>query len=524
MRTVRVRVVGNDGAESPWSEPLTVEAGLLDADDWQATFVGPAWDEDLESPQPAPYLRRAFALPSPATRARLYVTALGVYEIELNGRRIGDHVLAPGWTSYHHQLRYDTFDVTDAVQQGDNVIGAMLGDGWYRGALVENLQRNRYGNRLGLLCRLEITHADGSITVVTSDEEWRSVDRADPRDRAVRGRDLRRARGAHRLVERRLRRLDVECRSRPSNTTSHTLTAPSTAPIRVTERIAPVAILTSPSGRTIVDFGQNLVGVIELTVDGPAGTELTLRHAEVLQDGELCTEPLRKAIATDRYTLRGGGPETWRPRFTFHGFRFAEITGWPGELHADDLTALVIHTDMTRTGWFECSDPRVNQLHENVVWGMRGNFVGIPTDCPQRDERLGWTGDIAVFAPTATYLYDCAGLLESWLRDLAAEQRDDGTVPWVIPDSLEWLLPAAVWGDAAVTVPATFYERFGDVARARARSTTACGSGWTSSSSSPATTACGPAASSSPTGSTPPVPTATRSTSAPTRICSRPRP
>ena len=232
----------------------------------------------------------------------------------------------------------------------------------------------------------------------------------------------------------------------------------------MTERITPVAILTSPSGRTIVDFGQNLVGVIELTVDGPSGTELTLRHAEVLQDGELCTEPLRKAIATDRYTLRGGGPETWRPKFTFHGFRYAEITGWPGEVHADDLTALVIHTDMTRTGWFECSDPRVNQLHQNVVWGMRGNFVGIPTDCPQRDERLGWTGDIGVFAPTATYLYDCAGLLESWLRDLAAEQRDDGTVPWVIPDSLEWLLPAAVWGDAAATVPATFYERFGDVA------------------------------------------------------------
>ena len=253
----------------------------------------------------------------------------------------------------------------------------------------------------------------------------------------------------------------------PVTTVEHeleSLTAPSAPPIRVTERIAPVEIRTSPSGATIIDFGQNLVGVIELTVDGPAGTEITIRHAEVLQDGELCTEPLRKAIATDRYTLRGDGPETWRPRFTFHGFRYAEITGWPGAVTADALTALVIHTDMKRTGWFECSDPRINQLHANVVWGMRGNFVGIPTDCPQRDERLGWTGDIAVFAPTATFLYDCAGLLESWLRDLAAEQRDDGTVPWVIPDSLDWLLPAAVWGDAAVTVPATFYERFGDVA------------------------------------------------------------
>ena len=233
--------------------------------------------------------------------------------------------------------------------------------------------------------------------------------------------------------------------------------------MRVTERVTPTGVMTSPRGRTIVDFGQNLVGIVELAVTGPAGTEITIRHAEVLQDGELCTEPLRKAEATDRYTLRGDGPETWHPRFTFHGFRFAEITGWPGELTTDDVTALVVHSDMTRTGWFECSDERINQLHDNVVWGMRGNFLGVPTDCPQRDERLGWTGDIGVFAPTATFLYDCAGLLESWLRDLAADQRDDGTVPWVIPDALDWLFPAAVWGDAAVTVPATLHERFGDV-------------------------------------------------------------
>ncbi|HLM17997.1 MAG TPA: family 78 glycoside hydrolase catalytic domain, partial [Acidimicrobiia bacterium] len=386
---------------------------------------------------------------------------LGVYEIELNGQRIGDHVLAPGWTSYHHQLRYDTFDVTDAIQAGENVIGAVLGDGWYRGALVDNLRRNRYGDRLAVLCQLEITHADGTVTVVVSDHGWRAATgplmssglyegetydaRAELTGWSTTGFD--------------------DSTWKPVTTVAHdltTVTAPSGPPIRVTERITPVEIVTSPSGRTLVDFGQNLVGVIELTVDGPTGTEITLRHAEVLQDGELCVEPLRNALATDRYTLRGGGPETWRPRFTFHGFRFAEVTGWPGDLAAEDLRAVVVHTDLRRTGTFECSDADVSRLHENVVWGMRGNFVGLPTDCPQRDERLGWTGDIAVFAPTATFLYDCAGLLESWLRDLAAEQHDDGTVPWVIPDSLDWLLPAAVWGDAAVTVPTTFYERFGD--------------------------------------------------------------
>ena len=212
--------------------------------------------------------------------------------------------------------------------------------------------------------------------------------------------------------------------------------------MRVTERVAPSEILVSPSGRTIVDFGQNLVGVVELD-GGRTGRD---RDHHPPRRGPPGRRALHRAAprtrdAIDHYTLRGDGPETWHPRFTFHGFRYAEITGWPGELTTDDVTALVVHTDMTRTGWFECSDERINQLHQNVVWGMRGNFVGIPTDCPQRDERLGWTGDIGVFAPTATFLYDCAGLLESWLRDLAAEQRDDGTVPWVIPDALDWLLP-----------------------------------------------------------------------------------
>ena len=199
------------------------------------------------------------------------------------------------------------------------------------------------------------------------------------------------------------------------------------------------------------------------------GTEITIRHAEVLQDGELCTEPLRAAEATDRYTLRGDGTEIWRPGSPSTASATPRSPG--GQAISIPTTSLRSSCTPTcaRTGWFECSDERVNRLHENVVWGMRGNFVGIPTDCPQRDERLGWTGDIGVFAPTATFLYDCAGVLESWLRDLAAEQRDDGTVPWVIPDSLDWLLPAAVWGDAAVTVPSTVYERFGDVDILRAQ-------------------------------------------------------
>ena len=202
-----------------------------------------------------------------------------------------------------------------------------------------------------------------------------------------------------------------------------TLEAPLGPPVRRIEKIAPVSITRSPSGKTIVDFGQNLVGWLSIKVKGTAGHTVTLRHAEVLEHGELGTRPLRFAEATDRYTLRGGETETWEPRFTFHGFRYVEVNDWPGDLNPQDLSAVVLHSDLERTGWFECSDKLLNQLHENVVWGMRGNFLDVPTDCPQRDERLGWTGDLQVFSPTASFLYDVSGFLQSWLKDLAVEQR-----------------------------------------------------------------------------------------------------
>ncbi len=458
---VQVRVTGADGSTSEWSEPSAVEIGLLHDSDWSAQFVGPDWDEDTSCPQPCPYLRREFAVDGAIASARLYATALGVYELELNGRRVGDHVFAPGWSAYQRRLRYETFDVTVLLREGTNTIGAVLGDGWYRGSLVDSRRRNRYGDRLAVLCQLEVTMGDGSVMVVGSDDTWRAATGPILSTGFYEGEtyDARRALDGWsepgfddgewspvRVVE--YPHANLVAREGP--------------PVRATERIAPIAMSTSPSGRRIVDFGQNLVGRVELTVEGPAGTTVTLRHAEVLQDGELCTEPLRSAEATDRYTLRGDGVEVWQPRFTFHGFRYVEVDGWPGALGDDALVAVVVHSDMERTGWFECSDDRVNRLHQNVVWGMRGNFVDLPTDCPQRDERLGWTGDINVFAPTAAYLYDCAGFLTSWLRELAADQTDDGVVPMVVPHVLEWLAPTAVWGDAAVVVPSVIHERYRD--------------------------------------------------------------
>ncbi|GHO46755.1 glycoside hydrolase family 78 protein [Ktedonospora formicarum] len=462
--SVRLRIHESNGQHSDWSALYSVEAGLLSPDDWSARFVTPDWEEDTSQPGAHPLLRHEFDVQPGLKQARLYVTALGLYESHLNGTVIGDHTLAPGWTSYTHRLRYQTFDVTSHLHEGRNAIGAMLGDGWYRGRLGFNGgQRNHYGDQLALLAQLELTYEDGTTERVVTDPSWHAA-RGPILASGIYDGETYDARQDHpgwstpghddhdwfpvRSVERDL----------------NTLVAPTGPAVRRVELVTPLSITTSPSGRTIIDFGQNLVGRLRLTVRGEAGQTITLRHAEVLEDGELCTRLLRHAQATDHYTLRGGDTETWEPRFTFHGFRYAEVEGWPGELQLDNLRAVVCHSDMERIGWFECSNSLLNQLHSNVIWSMRGNFVDIPTDCPQRDERMGWTGDIQVFSPTASFLYNTAGFLTSWLADVAFDQADaGGVVPFVVPNLLDKdVPPAAAWGDAGVVVPWVLYQRSGD--------------------------------------------------------------
>lgn len=467
--TVRVRVWSAGAAEpSAWSEPSVVEAGLLEAAHWQAVPVGADWDEDPQAERRPARVRKDFRLDRPVAGARLYVSAHGLYEVEINGRRVGDEALAPGWTVYPHRLRYRTHDVTGHLAQGANTIGAWLGDGWYRGVYgFDGGTRNIYGTDQSFIAQLEVVYDDGTTLVLATDGTWT----AGP------GPILTSGLYAGETYDARLHDPDW---STPSHADSAdwtpvrthtrdpaTLVAPSSPPVRCTEEVPPAAVTRLDDGRHLLDFGQNLVGRLRITVDGPEGAKITIRHAEVLQGGELATRPLREASATDTLILSGQGPLTWEPRFTLHGFRYAEITGWPGEMTPDSVTARVYHTDMRRTGWFECSDPLISRLHENVVWSMRGNFVDIPTDCPQRDERLGWTGDLQVFAPTASYLYDCVGMLDSWLTDVALEQLPDGTIPWyvpVIPGEPMWtpIQPGAAWGDVATLTPWTLYQRFGD--------------------------------------------------------------
>jgi alpha-L-rhamnosidase len=466
-RVVRVRVWGDGAAEpSAWSEDVAVEAGLLQASDWVAELVEPLLPDPGGEGEPVALLRREFHVDAPVRRARLYATAHGIYEAEIDGRTVGDHVLSPGWTSYEHRLRYQTYDVTDLLSPGAHTLGVTLADGWYRGHLGFTGKRHLYGDRTGALLQLEVEHPDGTRTVVSTDGSWRSALGPETRADIYKGESVDFRRELPGWSSPGFDDADwtpVEVGTRDGAT----LVAPTGPPVRRTQTVPVQAITTSPSGRTLLDFGQNLVGRLRFSLPAaPAGTEITVRHAEVLENGELGTRPLRLADATDVIVLDGTGPRTWEPRFTFHGFRYAEVAGWPGELTAEDLVAVVVHTDLRRTGTFTCSDPDVSRLHENVVWGMRGNFVDVPTDCPQRDERLGWTGDLQVFAPTASFLYDTSGMLRSWLTDLAVEQAEqDGIVPIYVPYIPLLPIPTQAevgWGDAAVVVPWVLYERSGD--------------------------------------------------------------
>lgn len=447
---VAVRARTHDGGWSAWSEPHVFRVMLLDAADWSARFIGPA---DASPSGSAPALTRSFEVRAGLASAILHVTALGTYDIALNDVRTSDRVLAPGWTAYDHRLRHHADDVTALLQEGRNSVRAVLGNGWYRGGLTWHRHTDLYGQRLALLAQLELTYDDGTVEIIGTDERWSAHDTGILADDLYDGeiRDLRIDDGpasAVALVDYPLERL----------------VPPESEPIREVRRVAAARLFRSRSGKLLVDFGENIVGWVRLAARcSRAGQEVRVRHAEVLEHAELGVRPLRGAQATDVYRLadRDGIVEL-EPRFTFHGFRYAEIEGLD-ESDLLEVEAVVLASDLERRGWFSCDDPRIDQLHDNVVRSMYGNFLDVPTDCPQRDERLGWTGDIQVFGPSAVFLADVTGFLSSWLRDLAAEQHTDGIVPMVIPDVLrDWSEARAAWGDAATIVPWTLYEETGD--------------------------------------------------------------
>ena len=435
---------------------------------WSALPIAP--DEDFDG---APLLRTEFVLEEghgPVARATLHATAQGVFEAYLNGNPVSDDVLSPGWSSYEWRLRYRSYDVTSLLQPS-SVLGVALGNGWFRGRLGWSGGSAYYGNELAALAQLEIEFADGYVQTIVTDNTWKAGPSAIVSNDLYDGQTIDARRHSNAWLA--LNFSDEAWTGvHPAELDFSTLAPYSSPPVRRQEELPPIKIWTSPAGKTLIDFGQNLVGWVRARVQGPAGTTVTLRYAEVLEHDELGVRPLRTAKVTDRFIL-SGGEDVFEPTFTFHGFRYVEVDGWPVELTADALTAVVVSSDLRRTGEFECSDELLNQLHRNVVWGTRGNFLDVPTDCPQRDERLGWTGDIAVFAPTAAYLFDVADFLRNWLADLAAEQRAaDGMVSFVVPDVLKYIekpsyFPppesTAIWSDAAVWVPWALWQAYGDL-------------------------------------------------------------
>jgi alpha-L-rhamnosidase len=463
----RVRVWDERGQASDWSAPAWWEMGLLRPSDWQATWIEPGLPDDPAKAGPVPMLRHEFRLKRAVQSARVYVTSHGLYEAWLNDRRVGDQLFTPGWTSYHKRLQYQTYDVTGLLKAGTNAVGVLLGNGWYRGDLAGWIgRRNVYGDRLALLLQIAITYQDGSREVVGTDGSWKAATGPILMSEIYNGETY-----DARLEKPGWASPGFDDRDwsdvRAATGRKDDLVAPAGPPVRRTEELKPVKIFRTPEGDTVADMGQNMVGWVRLRVEGPAGTTVTLRHAEVLdKEGNLYTENLRSAKQEVRYTLKGGGPETFEPHFTFQGFRYVAVSGFPGELTPDSLTGVVIHSDMARDGSFETSNPLVNRLQHNILWGQKGNFLDVPTDCPQRDERLGWTGDAEVFCRTAAFNMDVAGFFTKWLRDLAADQYGNGAVPHVIPDVLTRpgnpAAGSAGWADAAVIIPWTMYLSYGD--------------------------------------------------------------
>jgi alpha-L-rhamnosidase len=458
----RVKVTDNQSNESAWSETAFFETGLLNASEWTADFITAKPCENTGRCA-GTLLRKTFNARTNILSARLYATSLGLYELSLNGTRVGDALLTPGWTSYSKRLQYQTYDVADLLVEGNNALGAVLGNGWFKGELAWEGNSNIYGDKTALLAQLHIKYADGSQQMIVSDESWRTGQGPILASEFYFG-------------ETYDARLEIPNWDKPEYNDSTWPTAQridrnksilvgqENVPVKRISEIKPIALFKTPAGETVLDMGQNMVGWVRFKVTGEAGSKVILMHAEILDsNGNFYTQNLRKAKQVIEYTLKGAGEECFEPHFTFQGFRYVKIEAHPGKPLIENFTGIVIHSDMELTGDFSCSNEMINQLQHNILWGLKGNFVDVPTDCPQRDERLGWTGDAQVFSRTACHLMNTAPFFKKWLRDLAADQFENGGVPFVIPHVLdEKSHSSSGWGDAAVICPWNIYLCYGD--------------------------------------------------------------
>ncbi|RYX85264.1 alfa-L-rhamnosidase [bacterium] len=548
----RVQVWDGAGKTSPWSGVGTWGLALLRPTDWKGQWISAPLPRDVQVSgiklAPSPFLRKTFALTKPIKQATLFATARGVYELRLNGSKVGNELLAPGWTDYQTRMQCQAYDVTKQLKRGQNAIGAIIGDGWFSGYVGFGARRDHYGTTTSIQAQLDVQYTDGTHQIVSTDTSWQGGagpiqysdmlqgeyydarkeqngwDTADFKATGWKSAIVVAAPNNTGLVDvtsfakaavkngvfslrasndmagdpafNTVKRMKVDytlngvagSRTIPENQTLQfgnpgdtlvivradygaerkvqgpvKLVGTHDPAIRVTQDVKPIKITEPTPGTFIYDMGQNMVGVVRLKVNAPAGTAVKMRFAEMLNpDGTAYTANLRSARATDTYITKGGSVETWEPRFTFHGFRYVEVTGFPGRPALDTITGRVIGSDTVKTGNFTCSSPLVNQLQKNIDWGQRGNFLSVPTDCPQRDERLGWMGDAQVFVRTATYNRDVSAFFEKWMQDVEDGQALDGGYSDVSPRKVDEANGAPAWGDAGVIVPWTVYQAYGD--------------------------------------------------------------
>ncbi len=401
-----------------------------------------------------PVFCREFRCEQPVDKAELQITALGVYHAEINGQPVGDFVLAPGWTSYQRRLQVQTYDVTRLLHR-DNSLCVTIGRGWFRSPMPgwydNEDKKKRYLQPCGLISWMKITFVDGTERVINSDHQWKWA------ESAVRFSEL----YDGEIYDARVSTQDWQP-VRSLKWSKEILIPQEGEMIRETERIAPQKLIHTPTGETVIDFGQEITGYVSFSIEARDGDIVEIQHGEVLDaNGNFYHKNYRSAKAEIKYICRAG-VQCWHPILTFFGFRYIKLAAWPREPHAEDFTGIVVHSDLKRTGWLQSGHAELNQLFSNIVWGQRGNFLDIPSDCPQRDERLGWTGDAQVFVKSASYFFDVERFFRKWLHDMAADQRVSGEIGQVIPDVMPEADCSSAWGDAATICPWQIYQTYGD--------------------------------------------------------------
>ncbi|MBC8180913.1 glycoside hydrolase family 78 protein [candidate division KSB1 bacterium] len=471
----KVQVWDKNGEKSDWSDTAMFTMGLLENSDWEAEWIGaPKENPEIGKKRipPSPLLRKSFAVSEEMDYAYLYVTSLGDYELRLNGKKVGNHVLAPEWTDYLKRVQYQTYDVTEFLSQGENVIGAVLADGWYAGRLgpvrwdKNYPRRGPYGLDRRLLMRLDVVRKDGNVQTIVSDGSWKIF-----LDGPIRSAD-------NFLGETYDTRKEQPNWDKPGFDDSKwesitvdksmkaNLVAQMNEPIRIVKNVKPIEITEPKPVTYIFNMGQNMAGWCRIRLDGPAGKEITLRHGEMLNlDGTLHTENLKSAVQIDKFILDGKGEKDFEPRFTYHGFQYVEVTGLTSKPSLDMLVGKAVASDPPITSKFECSNEMLNKLMQNIVWSQRGNMHSVPTDCPQRDERMGWMGDAMVFAQTSIYNMDMAAFYTKWITDIRDAQTKDGRYPDFAPHPYEpekRFSDVPGWADAGVVVPWRLYQNYGD--------------------------------------------------------------